>query len=207
MTGLTYGISGCCVIAIAAALFYLSTDTQSNERVRDLEREVTPLQEQSQNRVSTVAGVPGSGRESAPEASSTLPPIANDAQLAQQVADLSATVARLEQTVQNLADRVSHSVLSLPTGDKTEAGLAGKKAELDAQAKRSQAAIAELQRFAARFGVVLDERVLSDPTLSTPLDNQPGFKELRLTATSNLRVLQAVEKRFAADLLDRGSFH
>ena len=206
MTGVTYGIAGCCVIAIAAALFFLSTDTQSSERVRDLEREATPLQKQPQNPVPAVADVPGTGRESAQEASSTLPPITNEAPLAQQVADLSATVARLEQTVQNLADRVSHSVLSLPTGDKTEAGLAGKKAELDAQAKRSQAAIAELQRFAARFGVVLDERVLSDPTLGTPLDNQPGFQELRLTATSSLRVLQAVEKRFAADLLDRASF-
>ena len=116
-------------------------------------------------------------------------------------------MARLEQTVQTLEDRLSRSVRPLPTGDRTEAGLAGKKAEVDAQAKRSQAAIAELQRFASRFGVVLDERVLSDPTLRTPLDDKPEFKELRLTATTNLRVLQAVEKRFAADLLDRGSFH
>ena len=206
MTRLTYGITGCCFIAIVAALFFLSPDDQSHERVRDLERAVTPLQEQSQNRASTVADVPGAGRESAPETSSTLPPIANDAQLTQQVADLSATVARLEETVQNLADRVSYSVHPLPTGDKTAAGLAGKKAEVDAQAKRSQAAIAELQRFAARFGVVLDERVLSDPTLGTPLDNQPGFNDLRLTATSSLRVLQAVEKKFATDLLDRASF-
>ena len=64
----------------------------------------------------------------------------NAEQLAQQVADLSTTVARLEQTVQTLEDRLSRSVRPLPTGDKTEAGLAGKKAELDAQAKRSQAA-------------------------------------------------------------------
>ncbi len=206
MTRLTYGISCCCVIAIAAALYFLSTDNQSNERVGDLAREVTPLQEQPQNRVSNVADVPGLGRESAPEASSTLPPIANEAPLAQQVADLSATVARLEQTVQNLEDRLARVVRPLPTGDKTAAGLAGKKAELDAQAKRSQAAIAELQRFATRFGVVLDERVLSDPTLRTPLDNQPGFNDLRLAATSSVRVLQAVEKKFATDLLDRASF-
>lgn len=206
MTGLTYGITGCCVIAIGAALFFLSPDTQSNERVRDLEREPTPLQKQPQNPVPTVADVSGTGQESAREASSTLPPITNEAPLAQQVADLSATVIRLEQTVQKLEDQLSRSVRPLVTGDRTAAGLAGKKAEVDAQAKRSQAAIAELQRFAARFGVVLNDRVLLDPTLVTPLDHQPGFQELRLTATSSLRVLQAVEKRFAADLLDRASF-
>ena len=68
MTGLTYGISGCCAVAIAAALFFLLPDTQSNERVRDLEGEATPLQEQPQNRIPTVADVPGTGHESGQEA-------------------------------------------------------------------------------------------------------------------------------------------
>ena len=64
---------------------------------------------------------------------------------------------------------------------------------------------AELQRFAARFGVTLDERVLTERAFSTPLDKQPGFEELRLAATTKLRVLQAVERKYAADLLDRAS--
>lgn len=210
MSGLACVISGSCAIAIAASAFYLSPDTQSDERVRVLERVATPLQEQCQIRVPTVADVPGAERE---EASSTLHPIADNSQRTQQVAELSATVERLEHTVQDLEHAVqdlearqSRVVRPLQTGDRTEAGLAGKKAEVDAQARRSQVAVAELQRFAVRFGVVLDERVLSDSTLSTPLDNQPGFKELRLAATSSLRVLQAVEKKFATHLLDRASF-
>lgn len=204
---------GCCAIVVVAALVFLSPDTQNQESVRELEREVTSLREQLislrgqfQNGVTDVAAVPDAAQQSAQEAPSTLPPILHAAQLTQQVAELSETVARLVQTAQALDDRVSHSMRPLPTGDKTEAGLAGKKAELDAQAKRSQAATAELRRFAARFGVTLDERVLTDPTFTTPLDQQPGFEELRIAATNNFRVLQAVERKFATDLLDHASF-
>jgi hypothetical protein len=206
MTRLTYGISGCCAIVVVAALLFLSPDTQSNERVRELEREANSLRERLQNRVPSVAAIPGAAQEPAQEASSVLPPMMNAEQLAQQVADLSTTVTRLEQTVQNLEDRLSRAIRPLPTGNKTEAGLARKKAELDAQARNSQAATAELQRFAARFGIALDERVVTDSTFPAPLDKQPGFAELRLAATNNLRVLQAVERKFAADLLDRASF-
>ena len=206
MTRLTYGILGCAAIVVVSALFFLSSDTQSNERAGDLVRKATPPREQLQNGVPIVAAVPGAALEPAGETSSTLPPMMNAEQLAQQVADLSTTVARLEQTVQTLEDRLSRSVRPLPTGDKTEAGLARKMAELDAQARNSQTATAELRRFAARFGVTLDERVITDPTFATPLDKQPGFAELRLAATSNVRVLQAVERKFAADLLGRPSF-
>ena len=206
MTRLIYGISGCCAIVVVAALVFLSSDTQSNERARDLEREASSPREQLQNRVPIVAAVPVAAQEPVQEESSTRPPMMNAEQLAQEVADLSTTVARLEQTVQNLEDRLSRSVRPLPTGDKTEAGLARKKAELEAQTRNSQAATAALQRFAARFGVVLDERVVTDSTFPTSLDKQPGFAELRLAATSNFRVLQAVERKFVADLLGRASF-
>jgi len=206
MTRLTYGISGCCAIVVVAALLFLSSDTQSNERIGQSEREATLSSEQLQNRAPSVATVPDATPQPAQETSSTLPPMADAERLTQQVAELSEAVARLEQTVQNLEVRLSRSIRPLPTGDKTAAGLAGKKAELDAQAKRSQAATAELQRFAARFGVTLDERVLTDPAFPTPLDKRPGFEELRIAATNNFRVLQAVERKFAADLLDRASF-
>ena len=206
MTRLIYGISGCCAIVVVAAWVFLSSDTQSNERARELEREASSPREQLQNRVPIVAAVPVAAEEPVQEESSTRPPMMNAEQLAQQVADLSTTVARLEQTVQNLEDRLSRSGRPLPTGDKTEAGLARKKAELEAQTRNSQAATAALQRFAARFGVTLDERVLTDPTFTTPLDKQPGFAELRLAATSNFRVLQAIERKFVADLLGRASF-
>jgi hypothetical protein len=206
MTRLTYGIAGCCAIVVVAALLFLSSDTHSNERVGELEREATSLKAQLQNRAPGVATVPDATQQPAQEAPSALPPMVNVEQLAQQVAELSTTVAGLEQTVRNLEDRISRSIRPLPTGDRTVAGLAGKKAELDAQAKNSEAATAELRRFAARFGVTLDERVLTDPTFPTPLDKQPGFEELRIAAVNNFRVLQAVERKFAADLLDRASF-
>jgi hypothetical protein len=200
MTRLTYGILGCSTLVVVAALFFLSSDTQSNERGRELEREASSPREQLQNRVPRAAAVPVAAQEPAQAASSALPPTMNAEQLRQEVAELSATVESLEQTVQNLEDRLSRSIRPLPTGDKTEAGLARKKAELDAQTRNSQAATAALRRFAARFGVVLDERVVTDATFPTSLDKQPGFAELRLAATSNFRVLQAVERKFAADV-------
>ena len=205
MTRLTFGISSCCAIIIVAALLFLSSDTQSNERVRELDREVPSPREQHQQSVPLAAAISTAAQQSAEEAPATLPPVMNAAQLTQQVAELSDAVARLEQTARNLEDRISRSIRPLPSSDETETGLARRKAELDAQAKSSQAAIAELQRFAARFGVALDERILTDRTFPTPLDKQPGFEELRLAATTGLRVLQAVEKRYAADLLDRAS--
>ncbi len=205
MTRLTFGISSCCAIIIVAAFLFLSSDTQSNERIRKWDREVTSPREQHQHNVRPVTALPAAALQSAEEAPGTLPPVMNAAQLTQQVAELSDAVARLEQTARNLENRISRSIRPLPTGDETEAGLARRKAELDAQAKSSQGATAELLRFAARFGVALDERVLTDRTFSTPLDKQPGFEELRLAATTKLRVLQAVERKYAADLLDRAS--
>ena len=206
MTRVTYGMAGCCVIMVVTALVLLSSDSPSDERGRDSESAAPLPREEHQHRVPIVEAVPDAAQEPAREVSSTLPPGMNAAQLTQQVAELSLTVERLEQTVQNLEERLSRSMRPLPTGDRTAAGLAGKKAELDAQAKRSQAATAELRRFAARFGITLEERVVTDATFPTLLDQQPGFAELRLTATNNLRVLQAVERKFAADLLDRASF-
>lgn len=206
MTRLTFAISSCGAIIIVAALLFLSSDTQSNEGVRDSDREGTSPRQRLQNPVAGVEAIRAAMQQPVQDESSTPPPLANAAQLTQQMAELSDAVARLEQTVQNLEGRLSRSIRSLPTGDKTEAGLAGKKAELDAQAKRSRAASVELQRFAARFGVTLDERVLTDPTFPAPLDSQPKFVELRAAATNSLRVLQAVERRFAADVLDRASF-
>lgn len=203
MTRLTYGFLGACAIVVAAALFFLWPDVRSNERLRELEREAISLREQLQNRDPKVATILGAAQQAAQEASSTVPPIRYPAQLTQQVAELSEAVARLEETARNLDDRISRSIRPLPTSEDAEAGLARRKAELDAQAKSSQAATAELQRFAARFGVALDERVLTDRTFSTRLDNQPGFEELRTTATTRLRVLQAMERKYAADLLDR----
>jgi hypothetical protein len=206
ITRLTYGISGCCAIAIVAASFVLFSDTQSNQHVGKSESEATSPREQLQIRVPRVEAARAAAQESAKDASPSPPSVTNDAPLAQEVAELSTTVARLEQTVQNLQDRLSRSIRPLPTGDRTEAGLAGKKAELDAQARRYQAATAELRRFATRSGVTLDERVLTDSTFTTPLDKEPEFEELRFAATNNLRVLQAVERKFATDLLDRASF-
>ena len=203
---LTYGISGCCAIAIVAAWFFLLSDTQSNEQFVKAESQANPLREQLKFRPPSVEAAPVAAQEPVRDTSPNPPAFTNDAPLAQQVAALSENVARLEQTVQNLQDRLARSIRPLPTGDRTEAGLAGKKAEVDAQAKRYQAATAELRRFATRFGVTLDERVLTDPTFTTPLDKQPGFAELRFAATNNLRVLQAVERKFATDLLDRASF-
>jgi hypothetical protein len=205
MTRLTYGISGCCAVAIVAALFFLLSDTQSNERVRDLEREANSLREQLPNRVPSVEAVPSAAPEPAQEAASNLPPVMNAAPLTQQVVELSTTVARLEQTVRNLEDRISRSIRPLPTYEEAEASLVRRKAELDAQVKSSQAATAELQRFAARFGVTLDERVLTDLAFPTPLDKQPAFEELRVTATTRLHVVQAAERKYAADLLERAS--
>lgn len=205
MTRLTYGISSCCFIVVVAALLFLSPDTPRKERVHKLEREATSLREQLQNRVPSVGAIPRAAQQPAQETSSTLPPIMNAAQLTQQLAELSEAVARLEETARNLDDRISRSIRPLPTSEDAEAGLARRKAELDAQAKSSLAAIAELKRFAARFGVALDERVLTDRTFSTRLDNQPGFEELRITATMRLCVLQAMERKYAADLLDRVS--
>ena len=204
MTRFTFGILSCCAIVVAAALVFLSSDTQSNERVRE-EREATSLREQLQNRVPSVAVVPDAAQQPVQETSSTLPPLMNASQLTQQVAELSIAVARLEEIVRSLDDRISRAVRPHPTSEEAEAGLARRKAELDAQAKSCQAATTELQRFGARFGVALDERVLTDRTFSTPLDKQPGFEELRITATTRLRVLQAVERKYAADLLDRVS--
>ncbi|MEO7319764.1 MAG: hypothetical protein ABIZ56_12310 [Chthoniobacteraceae bacterium] len=204
MTRLTFGISSCCAIIIVAALLFLSSDTQSNERVRDLDRALPSPRKQHQPGVPLAAAL-STAQQFAEETPATLPPVMNSAQLTQQVADLSEAVARLEQTARNLEDRISRSIRPLSTSDETGAGLARRKAELDAQAKSSQAATADLQRFAARFGMALDERILTDRTFPTPLDKQPGFEELRLAATTGLRVLQAVEKRYAADLLDRAS--
>jgi len=206
MTRLTCGIAACSAIVVVAALSFLSSETQSHERIGALEREATAPREELRTEDTIVATVPSAAQEPAQEAPSTPPHSTNAERLTEQVAELTEAVARLEQTVANLEKRVSRSTRPLPTGDRTEAGLVGKKAELDAQAKRSQAAAAELRRFATRFGVTLDERVLTDATLPTPLDNQPGFEELRIAATNNLRVLQAVERKFAADLLDRASF-
>ena len=205
MTRLTFGISSCCAIIIVAALLFLLSDTQSNERVRELDREGTSPREQHQHSVPPVAAVSAAVQQPVQEESSNPSPIVNAAQLTQQVAELSDAVARLEQTARNLEDRISRSIRPHPTSDETEAGLAQRKAELDVQAKTSQAATSELQRFATRFGVALDERVLTDRTFTTPLDKQPGFEELRIAATTKLHVLQAVERKYAADLLDRAS--
>ena len=206
MNRLTLGILVLCAIAIGGALYCLSPDAQVNERSHEVERKATPLSERFQDRAPDVETAPVVARQPAQEASSTLPSVTNDAKLALQVAELAEAVTLLEQKTRNLEDRLSRSMRPLPTGGRTEAGLAGKKGELDAQTRRSQAATTELHRFAARFGVVLDERILIDPTFSTPLDKEPGFSELRLAATSSLRVLQAVERKFAADLLERASF-
>src|SRR3954470_19864219 len=105
ITRLTYGISGCCAIAIVAASFFLFSDDQSNEYVGKSESEANSPREQLQNRVRSVDAAPAAAREPAQDASPNPPPITNDAPLAQEVAELSATVARLEQTVQNLQDR------------------------------------------------------------------------------------------------------
>jgi hypothetical protein len=190
MHRLAIALSGtCAVIIITAAWFFRQDPTE--ERLRALEQEVAALREQLRIRPGLSPSPP---RESESGVAATSTDSVQLSQRTQQIADLSTSVRRLEQTIEQLERRVTRPVV-----------LAELEKEIRRQTEFVQASAAELQRIADESNVVLDERWLKDFDVTTgpPLDKNPLFQEARMRFLQNRRILDAAVAKFVSEMFGR----
>ena len=188
MRRLAIALSGtCAVIIITAAWFFRQDPTE--ERLRALEQEVAALREQLRIRPDLS---PSALRESEPGVAATSSDSFQLSQRSQQIADLSTSVNRLGQTIEQLERRVTRPVV-----------LAELEKEVRSQTDLVQASLAELQRIADESNVALDERWFKDFNVRTPLDENPLFQEARMRFLQNKRIRDAVVAKFVSEMFGR----
>jgi seryl-tRNA synthetase len=189
-----------CAVAVMASAFFLR-ESAGTERLRELEQEVASLRQQLQ---ASAQRPPSSGNTTAPATATAQSSAASfDLRtLTRQMDDLSAALARLERSAQELDQRISRSKLALPTRQEREVRVAGMQRELDAQTRKSQEAAAEVWRLARQYGVELDPRALTTFDFPTPLDKRPDFNEARTRAIQAARVREAAEIALATERLE-----
>jgi hypothetical protein len=186
-------------IAVTGSAFFLR-DSSGNKRVLELEREVASLHQKLQ--ASALPAAPIANTTAAASIAESASAKTDMATLTRQMEDLFAAIGRLQQSAEELDQRISRSKLALPTRQEREVRVAQMQRELDARTQKSQETAAELLRIARQYGVQLDPRALSSFDFPTPLDKHPDFIEARTRAIQAARIREAAEKKFASELIE-----
>lgn len=183
LTGVVLAVCG---IGMVGAAFYLNSGRPTNRTepaiaaARMQQERVSPIEAEERSRSGQI--------EAESHAMETM-------ELKQRIAELTEAVMRLEQTTRELNERVSRSKLALPTRAEKQVIKTNVLNEAKKQTELYESAVQELKEYAARAGVTLGEGVLKDLAVRTPLDDDPNFSMLRITAIQQQKIFEAAIKR------------
>jgi len=120
-----------------------------------------------------------------------------ESELAFQVAELTAAVARLESATDRLDARITRSRLAVPPPEERKSQVQRAEARLE-QLRKSVAQKQDKARGIARAkGIELDAKLLLKGSVPERLENDPGFVSARDEALAEQRVVAAFEKQLA----------
>ena len=191
------GIEICLVTAIAVSLgaggFLLVSNREQAARMDALDRELAVLREKKGD--NSGANPPPAEPRSIAELPAATGVAASD--LADQVAALSTTVKKLEQTAETLDSRITRSRLAVPSDEERQAQIARGQARLEELRKSAEAAREKARQVATALKVPFDEKRLLEAGVNAALEDKPEFVQARDAAAAKARVVEIFEKKLA----------
>jgi hypothetical protein len=193
MRGIEIGLVTAIAVSLGTGGFLLVSNREQAARMDALERELAILREKN---AKDGGGVPAPA-EARPVADLPAATGVAASDLADQVAALSTTVKKLEQTAETLDSRITRSRLAVPSDEERQAQIARAHARLEELRKTAEEAREKARQVATSLKVPFDEKRLLETGANATLEEKPEFVQARNAAAAKARVVEIFEKKLA----------
>jgi hypothetical protein len=193
MRGSEIGLVTAIAVSLGAGGFLLVSNREQAARMEALDRELAVLRE----RKAADSGTIPANAEARPV--TELPAASGVAasDLADQVAALSTTVKKLEQTAETLDSRITRSRLAVPSDEERQTQIARGQARLEELRKTAEQAREKARQVATSLKVPFDEKRLLEAGANAALEEKTEFVQARDAAAAKARVVEIFEKKLA----------